>query len=283
MTRPIYSPATIRDLLERHGFRFSKSLGQNFLIDGNIIEKILQRAQVEDENILEIGPGFGVLSKSLAQRGKKLLLVELDKSLEPVLEEVLEEEREKVRIIFSDVLKIDLQKELRETFGEEKAIVVANLPYYVTTPILARLLEEDLPVKSITVMVQKEVARRMVAKAGTKEYGSLSVLVQYYTKPELAFTVPPTVFMPRPKVDSAVVHMELQGAKKDPVFFEYVHGAFQMRRKTLANAWEKSLGIEKEKTRKALVSLGKQENARGEELTPEEFLALCHRLENKAY
>lgn len=277
MNRPLYSPKTIQDLLERHGFTFSKALGQNFLIDGNIIEKIIGAADIQDKNILEIGPGFGVLSHRLSEKGKKLLLVEMDRRLEPVLEEVLAD-RDNVEIIFSDVLKLDLHRVLKERFGGEKVNVVANLPYYVTTPILAHLLEDDLPVESITVMVQKEVAKRMVAKANTKDYGSLSLLVQYYTQGTVVCTVPNTVFMPRPKVESAVVHLKLKGVPKNENFFKVTRAAFNMRRKTLVNALSKGLNLEKAKIADCLSAINLSEQIRGEELSLEQYLQLSQLL-----
>lgn len=277
MNRPLYSPKTIQDLLERHGFTFSKALGQNFLIDGNIIEKIIGAADIQNKNILEIGPGFGVLSHRLSEKGKKLLLVEMDRRLEPVLKEVLAD-RDNVEIIFSDVLKLDLHRVLKERFGGEKVNVVANLPYYVTTPILAHLLEDNLPIESITVMVQKEVAKRMAAKANTKDYGSLSLLVQYYTQGTVVCTVPNTVFMPRPKVESAVVYLKLRGVSKNENFFKVTRAAFNMRRKTLVNALAKGLNLEKAKIADCLSAINLSEQIRGEELSLEQYLELSQLL-----
>ncbi|ERJ83232.1 dimethyladenosine transferase [Peptostreptococcaceae bacterium oral taxon 113 str. W5053] len=277
MNRPLYSPKTIQDLLERHGFTFSKALGQNFLIDGNIIEKIIGAADIQNKNILEIGPGFGVLSHRLSEKGKKLLLVEMDRRLEPVLKEVLAD-RDNVEIIFSDVLKLDLHRVLKERFGGEKVNVVANLPYYVTTPILAHLLEDNLPIESITVMVQKEVAKRMAAKANTKDYGSLSLLVQYYTQGTVICTVPNTVFMPRPKVESAVVYLKLRGVSKNENFFKVTRAAFNMRRKTLVNALAKGLNLEKAKIADCLSAINLSEQIRGEELSLEQYLELSQLL-----
>ena len=277
MNRPLYSPKTIHDLLERHGFTFSKALGQNFLIDGNIIEKIIGAADIQNKNILEIGPGFGVLSHRLSEKGKKLLLVEMDRRLEPVLKEVLAD-RDNVEIIFSDVLKLDLHRVLKERFGGEKVNVVANLPYYVTTPILAHLLEDNLPIESITVMVQKEVAKRMAAKANTKDYGSLSLLVQYYTQGTVICTVPNTVFMPRPKVESAVVYLKLRGVSKNENFFKVTRAAFNMRRKTLVNALAKGLNLEKAKIADCLSAINLSEQIRGEELSLEQYLELSQLL-----
>lgn len=277
MNRPLYSPKTIQDLLERHGFTFSKALGQNFLIDGNIIEKIIGAADIQNKNILEIGPGFGVLSHRLSEKGKKLLLVEMDRRLELVLKEVLAD-RDNVEIIFSDVLKLDLHRVLKERFGGEKVNVVANLPYYVTTPILAHLLEDNLPIESITVMVQKEVAKRMAAKANTKDYGSLSLLVQYYTQGTVICTVPNTVFMPRPKVESAVVYLKLRGVSKNENFFKVTRAAFNMRRKTLVNALAKGLNLEKAKIADCLSAINLSEQIRGEELSLEQYLELSQLL-----
>ncbi len=202
------SPQTIKYIMGKYGFRFSKSLGQNFLIDDSIVESIIDGAEVgPDDVILEVGPGIGVMTQSLARRAKKVVAVEIDSALLPVLDETLEEE-DNVEVVHGDVLKVDLQEIIDEKLDGKAPKVVANLPYYVTTPIIMRFLEEQIPVTDIVVMVQKEVADRMVAGPGTKIYGALSVVVQYYAEPSKIVKVPPSVFMPQPNVESSVVRLK---------------------------------------------------------------------------
>lgn len=279
--RPLYSPMRMREVLERHGFTFSKSLGQNFLIDGNILRKIATTGVDEGDFVLEIGPGFGVLTRELALRAKKVLAVEMDKRLAPVLEETLAG-MENVAIHFDDVLKTDLATLFAAHFGADARVsLVANLPYYVTTPILSAVLTGDLPFKRVTVMVQKEVAERMVARPGTKAYGSLSVFVQYFTRPTLAFIVPPSVFYPRPKVSSAVVTMDVLGKKNDRAFFTVVRAAFGMRRKTLSNALAGGLEMEKSAIEDAIREAGLSPSVRGEALTMKDFDVLARAIEKR--
>ncbi|HOK63338.1 MAG TPA: 16S rRNA (adenine(1518)-N(6)/adenine(1519)-N(6))-dimethyltransferase RsmA [Soehngenia sp.] len=274
----LYSPNQIKDILERHGFNFSKALGQNFLIDGNIVRKIRIAAGVDkNTNVLEIGPGIGTLTEELASSAKRVVAVELDERLKPILEETLSD-FENVKVIFSDVLKLDLKEMIEREFNGERISVVANLPYYVTTPILEKLFESDLPIDLITVMVQKEVALRMTAKPGSKDYSSLSVFIKFYSEPKIEFKVPNTVFMPKPKVDSAVVKMELD--KKYDVnrelFFKIVKAAFSKRRKTIINALSsyEDLGIQKDDIRGVLILADIDENKRAEDLSIEDYLKL---------
>lgn len=280
-TERLYSPKKIKEVLDLFGFSFSKALGQNFLIDGNILRKIVARANISKEDfVLEIGPGFGTLTEELCLQGGRVLAVEKDQRLESVLDYTLQE-YDNVEILFGDVLDLNLREVLSKRRGESSVKVIANLPYYVTTPILSRLLEEQLPIDSITVMVQKEVAERMVAQPSTKEYGSLSVFIRYYSRPSLVVKVPGSVFMPRPKVDSAVVHLEMkknlpQGNRE--IFFDLVHSGFQQRRKSILN----SLSSEKyprEKIRKALEASGLSENLRAENLSEEDFLRIAEQIE----
>lgn len=278
--RPLYRPSVLKEVLEKHGFSFTKSLGQNFLIDGNIIDKILSGGEIsKEDHILEIGTGVGTLTQQLAIYGKEVFAVEIDRRLEPVLADTLGE-FSNVDILFQDVLKTDLERELTSRFGEEKVKVVANLPYYVTTPILGKLLEEPLNLTSITVMVQREVALRMAAKPGTKDYGALSVFIQFYTDPVFVTRVPKTVFIPQPKVDSAVVTLKV----KDPEigvdqkkFFKIVKAAFSKRRKTILNALSTyGFSCDKGEIRRALITSGIPEGARGETLGVKEFIVLSH-------
>lgn len=238
--RPLTSPKVIKDIIDRHNFRFSKSLGQNFLIDSNIVEKIMEGAQINSQDrVLEIGPGIGTITQELVSKAGKVVAVEIDKDLLPVLDETLGKPSN-LSIIQGDILKIDLEGLVKEFFDGKDFKVVANLPYYITTPIIMRFLEEKLPFTTLTVMVQKEVAQRMAARPGQKEYGALSVAVQYYTNPRVVCKVPASVFMPRPKVDSMVIALDRRHSPPAEVydrdiFFKVVRGAFAKRRKTLLN------------------------------------------------
>ncbi|MFD3261960.1 16S rRNA (adenine(1518)-N(6)/adenine(1519)-N(6))-dimethyltransferase RsmA [Paenibacillus lentus] len=237
----ISTPRRTKEIIQRHGFSFKKSLGQNFLIDQNILAKIIEAAGLDKtKGALEIGPGIGALTEKLAQQAGKVTAVEIDQRLLPILEEVLEPYPH-VDVVHGDVLKLPLRDLFEQHFKDVSGVsVVANLPYYVTTPILMKLLEEGLPLEHIVVMIQKEVAERMAASPGGKEYGSLSIAVQYYSEPELVCIVPHTVFIPQPNVESAVIRLSVR--KQPPVsvedegfFFDVVHASFAQRRKTIAN------------------------------------------------
>ncbi len=282
MTRNrLYRPTRLAQVMKDHGIDTKKCFGQNFLIDGNIVEGILRGAEVGEEDvILEIGTGIGTLTEALALAAKSVFAVEIDTRLAPVLEDTLEG-LENVEILFEDVLKVDLKEELARRFPGKKVKVVANLPYYVTTPILGALLGQDLPLSSITVMVQKEVAKRMVAPPGGKDYGALSVFVQYYSHAAIVLDVPRTVFYPAPRVDSAVIHMDLkenlpEGGEQ---FFLVVKAAFSKRRKTLLNALSSFEGRwSKDEVREALGEANIEENTRAEALDEASFLALAKAL-----
>ena len=231
----LYSPSYVKEIIDKYNFRFSKGLGQNFLIDGNIVRKICEEGEVsKEDDILEIGPGIGTLTEELSYKANKVVAVELDKSLFPILDETLAG-CNNVEIVPGDILKIDLPKLFSEKFESENIKIVANLPYYITTPIIGRLLEEELDIDSILVMVQSEVAERMKASPGTKDYGSLSVFVQYYTDPEIVLSVPKTAFIPRPNVDSAVIKLKIRKEKIEledrDTFFKVVKAAFSQREK----------------------------------------------------
>lgn len=263
--------------MQKYGFRFSKKLGQNFLIDGNIVRNIVDAAEItEKDNVLEIGTGIGTLTEELALRAKQVFCIEIDQRLAPLLQESLPYEN--VEILFDDVLKVDLNKELRRRFGNEKVKVVANLPYYVTTPIVERLIESTDMIESITVMVQKEVAERFAAEKNTKSYGSLSVFIQFFTEPRYCFTVPRTVFMPKPNVDSAVISLTIKEDLPDidrDKFFKVVRAAFSKRRKTLLNALSSyQFDVSKEEVRKILDISNIDPSRRGESLSLEEFMVL---------
>ncbi|MBP2002694.1 16S rRNA (adenine1518-N6/adenine1519-N6)-dimethyltransferase [Paenibacillus shirakamiensis] len=237
----VSTPRRTKEIIQRHGFSFKKSLGQNFLIDQNILSKIVSAAQLDQtKGALEIGPGIGALTQKLAEVAGKVTAVEIDQRLIPILGEVLEPSPH-VQVIHGDVLKLDLAELFKEQFGEVSGVsVVANLPYYVTTPIIMKLLEEHLPLENIVVMIQKEVAERMAASPGGKEFGSLSIAVQYYCEPELVCVVPHTVFIPQPNVDSAVIRLKVRTqpavqVEDEAFFFEVVQASFAQRRKTIAN------------------------------------------------
>ncbi|WP_430884554.1 16S rRNA (adenine(1518)-N(6)/adenine(1519)-N(6))-dimethyltransferase RsmA [Fusibacter sp. JL216-2] len=276
------SPQTIKYIMDKYGFRFSKSLGQNFLIDDFIVDEIIDGAEIgPDDVVLEVGPGIGVMTQAMARRAKKVVAIEIDNSLLPVLSETLAEE-DNVEVVNGDVLKVDLQKIIDEKLDGQAPKVVANLPYYVTTPIIMRFLEEQIPVTDIVVMVQKEVADRMVADPGGKIYGALSVVVQYYAEPSKVVKVPRSVFMPQPNVESSVVRLKKR--KEPPVdlkapelFFKTVRSAFMKRRKTLLNALSSGeLAVSKEETKTVLEACGIDPKRRGETLDMNEFAALAN-------
>jgi 16S rRNA (adenine1518-N6/adenine1519-N6)-dimethyltransferase len=278
----LYSPKYIKDILDKHGFAFTKTLGQNFLIDGNIVRNIVDKAGInKDDYVLEIGPGIGTLTEELALNAKKVVAVEIDKKLLPILNETLAD-YDNVEIVNGDILKVDIKKLIDEKLNGGPIKVVANLPYYVTTPIIARLIEEDLNIESITVMVQKEVAERITAKSGTKQYGSLTVFVNFYSNPEILLTVPKTVFMPKPNVDSAVVKLNLEkvyeGVDKK-LFFKVVRLAFNQRRKTILNSLSSGdLGVDKETLKSVLHQSNINPNARAENLKIEDFIKISKTL-----
>jgi 16S rRNA (adenine1518-N6/adenine1519-N6)-dimethyltransferase len=270
------------EILKEHGIKLNKGLGQNFLIDKNILNKIVDSAKLcpEDE-VLEIGPGIGTLTRELAERAGKVVSVEIDNRLISVLQSTISS-YSNVTIINKDILKLDLKKIWAEHFTSERVKVVANLPYYITSPIVMKLLEDGVPIRLIVIMVQKEVARRMVALPGNKDYGALTVAVRFYTSPEVIATVPPTVFIPPPKVSSAIVRLNIEGApeysvKDKRLMFSLVKAAFGQRRKTLLNALKGTEGLDsKDKIREVLESCNIQLDRRGETLSIEEFCRLAN-------
>ena len=280
----LYSPSKTREIIEKYRFRFSKSLGQNFLIDGNIIESICDGANItKDDGVLEIGPGIGTLTQVLSDRAGKVVSIEIDKNLLPILDETLEG-YDNVEIVHGDVLKVDLHKLIEEKFEGRPVKVVANLPYYITTPIIMRFLEEDIPVESIVVMIQKEVALRMKSNPGTKDYGALSVAVQYYSDPEIIVNVPKNVFMPKPNVDSSVIMLDIcnepkVSVKNKKLMFNIVKAAFGKRRKTLLNALSSSnLGLSKDEINSVLEKSDIDPKRRGETLSIEEFAKIANNM-----
>lgn len=251
------NPAVIRNLLERHGFSFSKALGQNFLINPAICPKMAQQGiDSSDWGVLEIGAGVGVLTQELARRASKVAVVEIDERLLPVLEESLAE-HQNVSIVLGDVMKVDLPALLKEQFGDRPVCVCANLPYYITSPILMMLLEQRLPLKAITVMVQKEAAARLCAQPGSRECGAVTFAVRYYSTPRQLFPVSRGSFFPAPKVDSAVIRLDVHpnpdhGVTDEKLLFSMVRAGFGQRRKTLANPLSAALHLPKEKVQQAL-------------------------------
>ena len=275
-------------VLQKYGFVFQKKYGQNFLIDPHVLDKIVAAAGIgPDDFVVEIGPGIGTLTQYLAYAARSVCAVEIDKNLIPILEDTLSE-YENVRVINHDVLKVDIAKLAEEENGGKPIKVVANLPYYITTPIIMGLFENHVPIKSITVMVQKEVADRMQVGPGTKDYGALSLAVQYYAKPYIVANVPPNCFMPRPKVGSAVIRLTRHAVPPVKVanekwMFDIIRASFNQRRKTLANGLSNSdkIDLPKDVITEAIVKLGKGESVRGESLSLEEFAALSNDLWEK--
>lgn len=280
----ISSPKKIKEIMSRHGFKISKSLGQNFLIDRNILERIIKIAGITKEDcIIEIGPGIGNLTQYIAEAAKFVVAVEIDKALIPILKDTLRD-YSNIEIINEDILKIDLHKLIGDRFQNQKIKVVANLPYYVTTPIIMKFLEERVPIESLTVMVQKEVARRIQAEPGTKDYGSLSIAAQYYSEPNILLNVPPSVFIPQPNVESAVIKLEILkepkvDVEKEDLFFALIRDAFGKRRKTILNALNTgNLKLDKNLLKGILYESNIDENRRGETLSIEEYALLSNNL-----
>ena len=281
------NPRVIQQLMKEHHISARKKYGQNFLIDANILRQIVEAAEINKEDlVLEIGPGLGALTEQLLKAAGKVVAVEVDQVLIPILQENLKDYTNLV-LLNDDILKVDLDELLQKEGDGRKAKVVANLPYYITTPIVAELLEKQNNLESITVMVQKEVAQRMQEGPSSKAYGALSLLVQYYAKAELMMTVSSSCFIPKPDVDSAVIRLKIYEPKDRPVqtmhekeMFELIRAAFNQRRKTLLNAVGNAanLSYSKEQIREALSKMGKEETIRGEALTLQEFAELTELL-----
>ena len=273
------SPAEIKRIASRYGFVFKKGLGQNFLSSQSVLEEIADSAEIENEGVIEIGPGFGVLTNELAKRAEKVLALEIDERLIPILRDTLSE-YDNVKVINKDVLKTDIAELIKSEFGDRRVSVAANLPYYITTPIITSLIENRLPLKNLVVMIQKEVADRITAQPGTKDYGAISVLCQFYTKPELICNVGAELFVPPPKVDSAVVKMAFRDepaveVKDEKMFFRTVKAAFSQRRKTLLNCLAANFPINKSDLTQIMESVDISPSRRGETLSLEEFAKLA--------
>ena len=283
------NPQNTIAVLQKYHFSFQKKFGQNFLIVTHVLDKIIRSAEITKEDVvLEIGPGIGTMTQYLACAAKKVVAVEIDKALIPILNDTLADYNN-VRIINDDVLKVDIARLTEEENGGRPIKVVANLPYYITTPIIMGLFENHVPIKSITVMVQKEVADRMQVGPGTKDYGALSLAVQYYARPYIVANVPPNCFMPRPKVGSAVIRLEKYDrppvqVDDEKLMFRIIRASFNQRRKTLANGLKNSaeLDFTKEEIETAIEALEKGVSVRGETLTLEEFAQLSNILSSKS-
>ena len=282
------NPKNTIEIIQKYGFNFQKKFGQNFLIDTHVLDRIIEESGItKDDCVLEIGPGIGTMTQYLCENAREVIAVEIDKALIPILEDTLSA-YDNVTVINDDILKVDVQKIVDEKNGGRPIKVVANLPYYITTPIIMGLFESHLPLKSITIMVQKEVADRMQVGPGTKDYGALSLAVQYYAKPEIVANVPPNCFMPRPNVGSAVIR--LTKYEQPPVFveneelmFSLIRATFNQRRKTLVNAIGNApnLNISKEMVTEVLLEMGESVTVRGETFTLEKFAEFSNKIFKK--
>ena len=289
MTRPyLGNPKYTIEVLQKYGFVFQKRFGQNFLIDTRVLDRIIEASEItKDDFVLEIGPGIGTMTQYLADAAREVTAVEIDDALIPILQDTLKE-WDNVSVIHGDILKTDIRKIADEKNQGRPIKVVANLPYYITTPIIMGLFESHVPVDSITVMVQKEVADRMQTGPGSKDYGALSLAVQYYAKPEIVANVPPNCFMPRPKVGSAVIrltrHEEVPVQVDDEkLMFHIIRASFNQRRKTLANGLSNApqVHLSKEEIQECIAELGEPLTIRGEALTLEQFAALSNIVGNR--
>lgn len=277
---------TIKDLFSRHGFSFTKSLGQNFLVNPSVCPKIAQLGGC-DENVgvIEIGTGIGVLTKELALRAKKVVAIEIDTRLKPILDETLSD-FSNTEVIFADIMQLDLKAVIEEKFAGMDVVVCANLPYYITSPVVMKLLEERLPIKSVTVMVQREAADRLCAPLGSRDCGAVTVAVNYYSKPKMLFSVGRGSFTPSPNVDSAVIKLDVFGERKydvenEKLFFTIVRCSFSQRRKQLINPLSAELKIDKASLAEILKKCGIKPTARPEELKMEDFVALYREISKK--
>ena len=289
MTRPyLGNPKYTIEVLQKYNFAFQKRFGQNFLIDTHVLEKIIASAEItKDDFVLEIGPGIGTMTQYLAEAAREVAAVEIDNTLIPILKDTLKD-WDNVTVINDDILKVDIRKLALEKNKGCPIKVVANLPYYITTPIIMGLFENQVPIDSITIMVQKEVADRMQVGPGTKDYGALSLAVQYYARPEIVANVPPNCFMPRPKVGSAVIRLERYEkppvqVKDEKLMFRLIRASFNQRRKTLVNGLKNSqeLSFDKETIEKAILVCGLPLTIRGEALTLEQFAQLANMFSEK--
>lgn len=282
------APKKTLEIINKYDFAFQKKFGQNFLIDSNILDCIIDGAEIsKDDMVLEIGPGIGTMTQMLCESAREVVAVEIDKNLIPILKETLSE-YDNVEVINEDILKVDIEKLVKERNDGKPIKVVANLPYYITTPIIMGLFESHVPLDSITIMVQKEVADRMQTGPGSKDYGALSLAVQYYSKAEVLVEVSPNCFIPRPKVGSSVIKLTLHKDERvsvndEKLMFRLIRASFNQRRKTLSNGIKNSpeLSYSREDVVEALKEMGLDENIRGEKLSLEEFAKLSDILGSK--
>lgn len=289
MDNKIATPLRTKLIMERHGFSLKKKFGQNFLINQHVLDGIVEGADLKaDDVVIEIGPGIGSLTQYLAENVKEVVAIEIDNSLIPILEETMAD-YDNISIIHKDVMKVDLKRLIEERWPGKKVKVVANLPYYITTPIIMKLFEEHIPLDSITVMVQKEVADRMQANPSTKDYGALTLAVRYYSNPKVIVEVPPSSFIPQPKVGSSVIRLMATDHYKeldidDRFLFKVIRGAFQQRRKTLVNtlSHQKELNLSKDAIREVLKTMDISPTIRGEALSLDQFVQLSVQLQGKA-
>ena len=273
------NPETIKKIMDGLGIRFNKALGQNFLIDQTVLDSAIDASGIDDSyGVIEVGPGIGTLTAELSKKAGKVVAIELDRSIAEYLKKAFVA-YDNVEIVQGDALKIDLKEIIAEKMRGLKVVVIANLPYYITTPLIMKFLEDDLPLESITVLIQKEVAERIVADAGTKEYGAISVAVQYYSSPEIIRTVPPESFMPPPKVTSAIIKMDIKNHTRPEVsnekrMFRVVKAAFGQRRKTLVNALSSGFDVPKDELARIVTDVTGSEKIRGEQLDLRQFIQI---------
>lgn len=276
--KKLYSPKVVREIIDLYDFKFKKSLGQNFLIDKNFVDKIVDAAKIENQNVLEIGPGIGTITYEMAKVAKKVVAIEIDQTLIPILEENLGE-FENTKVINEDILKVDLKKLVEEEFNGESFKVVSNLPYYITTPIIEMLITTGIACDDMTIMVQKEVAERMVASESSKEYSSLSVFIKFYTDAKVVINLPKSVFMPQPKIDSTILNLKLRlydDKVNQYMLFKLVRAGFNKRRKTILNSL--SDVVAKDDLKLAFEKLNLAENLRAENLSLDDYINLANEL-----
>ena len=274
------NPKQTIEVIQKHNFSFKKSFGQNFLIDSHVIEKIIRAAEIgPEDNVLEIGPGIGTMTQRLCEEAREVVAVEIDKTLIPILDDTLSSYKN-WSVINQDILKVDIKKLAEEKNGGKPIKVVANLPYYITTPIIMGLFESHVPLESITIMIQKEVADRMQEGPGSKEYGALSLAVQYYSNPQIVCDAPPSCFMPQPKVTSTVITLKCHNNPPvkcdEKLLFQIIRASFNQRRKTLQNGLSNGLHFSKEQIAEAIEKAGFSPTVRGEALSLEDFAALTN-------
>ena len=276
--KKLYSPKVVKEIIDFYDFSFKKSLGQNFLIDKNFVDKIVESADIENQNVLEIGPGIGTITYEMAKTAKKVVAIEIDQSLMPILDQNLEE-FDNAKVINEDILKVDLKNLVEEEFSGESFKVVSNLPYYITTPIIEKLITTGLPCNDMTIMVQKEVAERMVAGEKDKEYSSLSVFIKFYTDAKVIVNLPKSVFMPQPKIDSTILNLKLRIYDENvdqETLFKLVRAGFNKRRKTILNSM--SDVVDKEDLKVAFEKTGLKANLRAENLSIDDYIKLANQI-----